>query len=153
LKTSLSAVAAERRTPSSPGITKVVGFGCGPISTAGTDRLAERSLFQHALLSTVACVLAENRDSKSSGEKTILCYAQDPAYTDTDETVLARYGIVVLKDPDAFLEVDDCTAVLSFSPNVPVRQIASDLARPAVMIWDDIKQETHIQIEGVSTVR
>jgi hypothetical protein len=140
-------------TPSSPGITKVVGFVCGPISTAGTERLAGRSLFQHALLSTVQCLPEENEDSSSTSENRILCYAQDPAYNETDETVLAQYGIAVLEDPDAFLEVDDCTVVLSFAPNEPGRQIVSDLARPAMMIWNDIKQQTDIKIEGVNTVR
>jgi hypothetical protein len=138
---------AARRTPWSPGVTKVVGFACGPISTAGTERLAGRSLFQHALLLTVRCVLAENEKSESNGENGILCYAQDPAYTDTDIKVLAQHGIAVLRDPEAFLEVDDCSVVLSFAPNAPVRQIVADLARPAIMIWDNIKEQGRPKIK------
>jgi hypothetical protein len=71
--------------------------------------------------------------------KTIKCYAQDPAYTATDKSLLEQAGVTILNDPEAFLEVDESTVVLSVSPSVCVRQIISEIARPAIMIWDPIK--------------
>jgi hypothetical protein len=71
---------------------------------------------------------------------TIKCYAQDPAYYATCEAVLGERGIEVLQDEAGFLLVDANSIVLSFAPNIPVRQIIADLTRPAMMIWDSISE-------------
>ena len=116
-------------------ITKIVAFACGPMTDVKHRRRTERSLFQHALLLTVREVL----NSKNGTDGRITCYAQDPAYADVDKLVLEESGISVLDHPEAFLEVDDSTVVFCAAPDVPVREIVSDIARPAMMIWDDIK--------------
>jgi hypothetical protein len=118
-------------------VRKVVGFACGPISSTPGDPLTCRSLFQHALILTISDVLRQKMGNSDS----IMCYAQDPAYTDVDKSVLSGAGITVLDNPEAFLIVDESTAVFSCAPNVPVKQIVSDLTQPAIMIWDRIKRD------------
>lgn len=39
------------------------------------------------------------------------------------------------------MEVDSNTLVFSVSPNVPVKQIVTDVQRPGGMIWDTVKSE------------
>jgi hypothetical protein len=120
-------------------ICKIVGFALGSIATNDQSAffalLSSQSAFQHALILTLRDILYRKR-AKSRGE--ISCYVQDPAYTDIDKSVLESSGIDVLDDPEGFLQVDDATLVVSCGPNVPVKQIISDLARPAVMIWNKI---------------
>lgn len=86
-----------------------------------------------------------SRKSKSKAKTpqpfTIDCFAQDPAYDAADRTVLAMEGISVLEDPYGFLAVDETTVVISVAPSVPVRQIVTDIARPAAMIWGRIVYE------------
>lgn len=53
-------------------------------------------------------------------------------------------GITVLEDPRAFLEVSDDSLVVSFGPDIPVRQVVTDLARPAVLICDKICEEQEL---------
>ena len=122
------------------GITKIVAFACGRFSSVTPNsrysRANARSGAQHALIFTLHDTLSNmwNGDPKK-----IKCYAQDPAYTATDKSLLEQAGVTILNDPEAFLEVDESTVVLSVSPNVCVRQIVADIARPAIIIWDPIK--------------
>ncbi len=60
------------------------------------------------------------------------------AYVDTDKEVLGRVGVTVVDDPRGFLEVDDNSVVICVAPNVPVKQIIADIARPAVLIWNRV---------------
>lgn len=120
-------------------IRKVIGFALGSIaSNDGSDFftfLSTVSAFQHSLILTLRDILCE-KQGKSCEE--ILCYVQDPIYTDIDKGTLEASGINILDDPEAFLQVDDATIVVSCGPDVPVKQIVSDLARPAVIIWDKV---------------
>jgi hypothetical protein len=114
-------------------ITTVVGFACGDMSfLEGSLDRAQRSASQHALLLTLQSVLQEKNTTKKGQ---ILCYAQDPIYTTVDKTVLENFGIEVLDDPEGFLKVDDNSVVFSCAPNIPVKQVIADLARPAILIW------------------
>ena len=117
-------------------VSKIVIFACGPISPGSEDPLAHRSAFQHALLCTLGDLLI---NGKRDAQK--LCYAQDPAYTNIDRSVLKGAGIIILDDPETFLEVDNVSLVVSCGPDVPVREIISEIARPAVMIWDRVKRD------------
>lgn len=117
-------------------ITKVIAFACCTMS--GREAVHERSIRQHALILTIKNVL---RSKSLTADGNIRCYAQDPVYMDADRAVLEDKGIHILEDPHGFLEVDDSSAVLSFAPNVPVRQIVADVARPAIMIWNKVKAE------------
>ncbi|KAK3986382.1 hypothetical protein QBC44DRAFT_311374 [Cladorrhinum sp. PSN332] len=113
-----------------PTVKKVVAFACGSISRR--DRHGAVALRQHALILFVRDYFAERQKSE------VQCFSQEPGYWGADFEMLqdAAVGIKVLEDPWGFIEVDDETVVLSFAPNVPVRQIVADLARPALMFWN-----------------
>ncbi|KAL6235074.1 hypothetical protein BDW75DRAFT_251094 [Aspergillus navahoensis] len=82
-------------------------------------------------------------EEEDEGEKNdeIKCYAQDPAYTEADRSLLRSIGIQPLDDPKGFLEIDDETLVFSVSPNVPVKQIVADVQWPGAMIWNTVAEE------------
>lgn len=112
-------------------ITKIVGFAFGSIALTDVEAdYAFRSAFQHALLVTLKDLLCE----KLSTEK-IACYVQDPLYTNCDRLLLGAHGINVLDDPDGLIEVNNSTLVISCAPDIPIRQIVTDIAQPAIMIW------------------
>ncbi|KAN0095653.1 hypothetical protein V8E51_016364 [Hyaloscypha variabilis] len=131
------------------GIAKIVAFACGtfsyisqkPVHSRGISRAAT----QHALILTVRDVLGKKKDG-GSGE--IVCYAQDPVYSELDKEILQQSGIQILDDPAGFLEVDESAVVLSFCPNVCVRQVVCDIARPAMMIWDSVILDEDQMEEG-----
>lgn len=120
-------------------VTKIIAFACG--SMPGF-RGHEESILQHALILTIKELIQK---TNFAADREIKCYAQDPAYTEVDRTVLAGAGIQILDDPYGFLEVDDSSVVISFGSNVPVRQIVADIARPAIMIWDKVRPEEEIE--------
>lgn len=128
-------------------IKKIVAFACGSI-THSDERSKGRSCYQHGLIKTLRDILTQARHdnvnlTREQREEHIQCFIQDPAYTDIDRELLQDdYGVAtILENPEGFLEVDDSTVVLSFGPNVPVRQIVVDIAKPAVMIWNRILDE------------
>lgn len=124
-------------TKTPPKIYKVVGFACASMIKSLPKQRTDRSAYQHAMLLTLRDVFSK----KSEKPEPIICYAQDPSYTKIDESVLKESGVTVLDDPKAFLVVDDSTVVVSCAANVPVKEIISDLARPAVMIWDRVYKD------------
>jgi hypothetical protein len=133
------------------GITKIVAFACRNFSRIiikkrHSSRGLVRPATQHALMLTLRDILSK-KDGGSSGE--IECYAQDPVYSSLDKSILEQSGIKILSDPEGFLEVDESTVVLSFSPNVCVRQVVTDIARPAMMIWDKV-QWSEDEMDGES---
>jgi hypothetical protein len=118
------------------GIQKIVAFACASI--ASTDRLfREAAAYQHALMLTLREFLIGSGSCSSSD---LRCYAQEPSYVDADKQILKSVEVTVLEDPRGFLEVDETSIVISRSPNVPVRQIVTDITRPAMMIWDKVSQ-------------
>jgi hypothetical protein len=117
-------------------INQIVAFACGSIrNDLDTDQETPRSSCQHSLILTLRDILDGKREDLGS----VSCYAQEPAYSDTDKLILGDHGITVLDDQDGFLRVDDSTLVISCAPQVPVKQIIIDLARPAAMIWNRIE--------------
>ncbi|KAK2802782.1 hypothetical protein FQN51_004310 [Onygenales sp. PD_10] len=128
----LRSILASAQIPS--GVSKIVAFACGTLSAGWED---SRRATQHAALLTIRDALQKNPENPDD----IKCYAQDPVYNDADKAVIEGAGISVLDDPCGFTEVDDASIVLSISPNIPVRQIISDIARPAVVILDQIREE------------
>lgn len=116
-------------------VTKIIAFACGPMPGF---RGHEESIIQHALILTVKEIIQRKNFTV---DREIKCYAQDPVYTEVDRAVLEGAGIQILEDPHGFLEVDDSSVVISFGPNVAVRQIVADIALPAIMIWDKVKPE------------
>ncbi|KAK4149175.1 hypothetical protein C8A00DRAFT_19105 [Chaetomidium leptoderma] len=132
LKSTLASVAIP------PGIDKIVAFACSTMTWAGND--ITRSMAQHALALAVRDFLANSDITGADGEGAsgIKCYAQDPIYTPVDERVLSEAGFTVVDDPKAFLEVDEASVIIAINPDISVRQIIADLARPAIMIWNKV---------------
>ena len=123
-----------------PGIDKIVAFACSTMTwAANEDHRAGRSIAQHTLALTVRDLLA-NGYGKDAHD--IKCYAQDPIYMAEDKTVLTEAGFTVVNDPRGFLYVDDASVVISVSPDIPVRQIVADIARPAILIWNRVNRST-----------
>jgi hypothetical protein len=117
-----------QNVPASVKVKQVIGFACGSL-----DFNRSRRVVQHASALTISKVLADKQGSGS-----IPCYVQDPEYSSTDEAVMSEFGIEILDNPDGFLAVDDASVIICVTPNVPVKQIICDLARPAAMIWDKV---------------
>jgi hypothetical protein len=136
LKTILSSSARDHE------INKIVGFSLGSvakqwISDDGSEAYVEnrwRAASQHALLHTLLEWL-QGRDHKENHKENVLCYSQDPAYTEVDKQILDEAGVEVIDDPRGWLETDEHSVVLSVASNVPVKEIITDIARPAVVIW------------------
>ena len=122
------------------GITKIVAIGLGALTNPkrSANPLSDiRALVQHAAVRNIADLL-----KRHNGGREVECYAQDP---ENDQDVIVHFlrtiGITPLSDPKALLEIDENTFVVSVSPNIPVRQIVCDIARPRVMIWNIVKKE------------
>lgn len=118
-------------------INKTFGFALGGISRKWLEkdgslrtRDLRRSASQHGLLLTLKEWLQE-RD----GIEEVPCCAQDPCYNSMDKQILGEAGIELIDDPRAWLEVDEQSMMISVAPNVPVKEIIADIARPAVIIW------------------
>ncbi|KAL4749848.1 hypothetical protein BDW72DRAFT_213825 [Aspergillus terricola var. indicus] len=81
------------------------------------------------------------KEGKEKEDDEIKCYAQDPAYSEADWSLLRSIGIQPLDDPKGFLEIDEETLVFSVSPNVPVKQIVADVQWPGAMIWNTVAEK------------
>lgn len=126
-----------------PGINKIVALACSTMCRGEDAYPTENSMTQHTLALTIRDFLAKGDTKGTTPGKSgaeIKCFAQDPVYTPVDKQVLHEHGITVVDDPGAFLEVDDASVVISAFPNIPVRQIVADIARPALIIWNDLKK-------------
>ncbi|KAI7782273.1 hypothetical protein LA080_013679 [Diaporthe eres] len=121
----------------SGSVSRIVALGNGTISVDDTQRSAS----QHALILTIRDGL---QNLQAGSGVRIQCFAQDPMYTEIDKTILQQVGITVLEDPQALLEVSDESVVLSFGPNIPVRQLVTDLARPVIFICDKVRGEQEL---------
>ncbi|KAJ7861232.1 hypothetical protein B0H14DRAFT_2506180 [Mycena olivaceomarginata] len=89
---------------------------------------------QHILVLALKDMLSGKNDNAA----VIQCFAQDPIYSDMDKQLLGKHGITVLDDPRGFLQLDESSIVISIAPNIPVKQIVTDLAHLAVIIWNSI---------------
>lgn len=113
-------------------INKIVGLACGSLALPNNENATN----QTALLVTVRNWL-KDRDEDAD----ISCYIQDPMNTSVDREVLADIGFEMIDDPRGWLEIDERSVVLSVAPNVPVKEIIADTARPAVVIWNRVEEE------------
>lgn len=119
LQTALTAISRQL------ALDKVVAFACG--SLGRFSEISYRSMTQHALLLTLRSCLPQGIGS---------CYIQDPAYTQVDKDILEEVGFQVVDDPGLFLMADEFSIVVSVCPNIPVKQIITDICRPGIIIWD-----------------
>lgn len=122
------------------GIEKIVAVSLASIS----NNYEHRSAFQHAFVLTL-------REWLLARQESICCYAQDPVYNDVDKIVLGEHGIEVIDDPRAWLELDNRSILFSCASNVPVKEIVADIARPAVVIWERVKETDH-DVKGEENV-
>ncbi|KAJ6113048.1 hypothetical protein N7512_008372 [Penicillium capsulatum] len=122
-------------------ISKIVAVSLGSLVIPRHPKEQESSPFQHALLLT----LREWVIQRSAGSP---CYTQDPIYTEIDHGILADHGVEILEDPHAWLEMNDQSIVVSISSNVPSREMVTDLARPAVIIWNRVTDDDYDQKGG-----
>ncbi|PGH04231.1 hypothetical protein GX51_03576 [Blastomyces parvus] len=128
-----------QRNPNVRKIDKIVAYACGSLSRFETEEsgsypsLEPRPHYQHALVMTLLNVLQNERTDRDTEQ--IQCYLQDPIYTDPEKEMLAQFNLEVVDSPEGFLLTDDSTAVLSFAPDVPAKQIVLDISIPSVIIW------------------
>jgi hypothetical protein len=107
-------------------VTQIICFGLGSLAHS-------RANPQHAVVESLISYFKEKTGHN------VRCYAQDPAYSESDKEFLKRaIGIDIIEHPKGFLEVDENTFVISISPDVPVKQIVFDLQQPAAMLWNTV---------------
>ena len=116
--------------------TKIIGFSLGDFSRKWSNDYRERVALSHALLLSVTDIV--NQSKLAHGP--FPCYVQDRWYTEATASLLSKRGVNVLEDPKGFLLVDEYSAVIACGANMPIKQIVTDLARPAVIIWDKIRE-------------
>jgi hypothetical protein len=115
-------------------ITKVINLGSGWMEFGMGLEEFSRCATQHAL----TIVLYQLLQKKTNN--TIKHYAQDPAYTAVDILALSLHGCEVLEDPQALIEIDDDSVVFACCPGFPLKDITADIARPAMLIWDQVHE-------------
>lgn len=121
-----------------PRVDKIVAFACHRLST---PERAERVAAEHALVLSIRDFFTQRFNTAATETATTVpCYSQDPVYEDVDREVLAERGVTVLEHPRAFLEVDEASVVFAQAPDIAVRQVVADLAKPAVMVWDKVRE-------------
>ncbi|KAI0514970.1 hypothetical protein F5B22DRAFT_609206 [Xylaria bambusicola] len=91
----------------------------------------QNSAAQYCLLRSMGELIA-----KAAKSNEVRCFAQDPQLTPPVIEALSRIGIQTIDDPQAFLDLDDTSFVISSAPVIPVKQIVADLARPVAMMWN-----------------
>ncbi|CAJ2511014.1 Uu.00g066390.m01.CDS01 [Anthostomella pinea] len=86
---------------------------------------------QHAAALTIAGVLKRKLGAP------IEIIVQDPVYSTVGKAVLTDHGMKPVDGVGgkAFLDIDSRTFVFTVFPEIPIRQIVADLARPAGMFW------------------
>ncbi|KAJ5946792.1 hypothetical protein N7454_003631 [Penicillium verhagenii] len=114
-------------------ISKVVAVSLGCLSYLRNQDRPGRSAYQHAMVLTLRDWL-----KKRNGVDKVPCYIQDPEYTDVDRDVFGKHDVEVIEDPVAWLEMDDFSIVVSIASNVPSKEIITDIASPAVVIWNKV---------------
>ncbi|KAK0648703.1 hypothetical protein B0T16DRAFT_444673 [Cercophora newfieldiana] len=83
------------------------------------------SIDQHAVLLVIKELLGSP----------IPIFSQDPMYGDNARTALEMKGIQVLEDPHAIFKVDQGTFLVTMYANFPIKEIITDLTRPAFIVW------------------
>lgn len=113
-------------TPGAPRITKIVAFALGSIALDSRHPSPTESLHQHAMAIHLG--------------RRLCCpvFLQDPVYMPLEVTLFSSLGATILPNPEGLLEMDDDTLVISIYPDVPIRQMVADIARPAAMIWNRV---------------
>ncbi|KAL2257848.1 hypothetical protein VTK26DRAFT_9087 [Humicola hyalothermophila] len=112
---------------------KIVAFGSGVVPCrqyGGTqDQFSPADTVQGALMQMLFNRLSfyQPRD--------VPCFIQDRGWQYIGKHSYQLLDADLLFDPFGFLEVDETTAVIAINPDIPVRQVVTELARPAVLLW------------------
>lgn len=112
-------------------LTKVIALALGSLIVR--SRINKERFLQHALISAIHSTLVHRSILSASSEK----YVQDPGYTERDKNLIHSAGLTVLDDPQALLELDESSVLVSVAANIPVADIVADICRPGIIIWDD----------------
>ena len=138
----------EEHGPETAEVEQIVCFGLGYIGRPLDGSHYRRSYFQHLAACTIRDCLEEQhaKSLEQSPPRKIEIYAQDPSYCDKCRAELReKHRIEVVENPYGFAKVDKNTFVLTFSPDIPVRQIVADLTMeyqgPAGMLCDKIESD------------
>ncbi|GAP87467.2 putative SRR1 like protein [Rosellinia necatrix] len=116
-------------------LTKVIALALGPLIVR--SQINKGRFLQHALVSALHSILVHRGILSASSEK----YVQDPGYTQRDKDVIHSAGLTVLNDPEALLELDESSVLVSIAADIPVGDIVADICRPGIIIWDDRDRE------------
>lgn len=122
------------RGPAIPRIRNIVGFGLGGFFSQQHEADNKRSMMQHQLVFSLRDILQSRQETTG-----IRVLVQDPGYGNLEKRVLERLPMLMraVDHPfQGFLEVDEQTAVVSIAPQIPVKQIITDISRPALIVWD-----------------
>ena len=125
-------------------LDKIISIALGPLTI--NNVVAPRSVIQHAMLLDISSILLPRRTRSEPSA----IYVQDPGYSQQDEEILASMGFIVLKDPRAFLMLDESSILVALYPGIPVKQIVADICHPGrppgkppgVIIWSEIENPT-----------
>ena len=109
------------------GVNKIVAFDLCSLSV----EKSEVAQYQHAMLATL---------QQHFG---VECFAQDSSYLSEDRRLLASQNIKMIPDPEGWLKLDDNSVLVTHLPNMPVKAITVDIARPAVIIWNKSPRVWH----------
>ena len=120
-----------------PQCNKVVGFA---LASHTRRKTYDRYAYQHMLLLTLRDFFAAQLEIPDPSDVPV--YAQEITYTELDRSLLAGYGITAVMDPGGFLQIDDSSAVVSISPDAPIKSVVLDIARPALIIWNEVQPES-----------
>ncbi len=125
-----------------PKITNVIGFGLGLPSNFedfGCE-YADSASIQHFMLREICKYI----ETITGGP--VPCFTQELDFQPIDWELLAEHGTTPVGDPFGSLKLDDHSAVLSIAPAFPIKQIISDIAKPALVIWNRI-QDTNFPVD------
>ncbi|KAI0438703.1 hypothetical protein F4803DRAFT_83118 [Xylaria telfairii] len=109
-------------------VNKVIAFGLGRI---GNERPGPSQTFYEHVAAKVVWKAVKDVSSTPN----IALLVQEPLYTDVCKKVLREFGFNVVGGFGAlgFTLIDDDTVVLGHHPSFPLREIISDIARPALI--------------------
>ena len=138
-------------TPFPENTRKVVAFGGGAVPCRmreGADEVASRAnQVQVALVQMVSERLSRQQGPDFQG------FAQDRGWQYIGKSDYQIPKVTMLPDPFGILEVDETTVVIAINPDIPVRQIIADIARPAVLLWRKLANSTMRTKQYVSRSR
>jgi hypothetical protein len=123
-------------------ITQIICFGLGMLGDPDGPHC--RQAYEQHLLTCDIRNLVRSLNS-TNPNVSVPTFVQDPAYCGRCAEIIRSLDLTIVEDPDGFLKVTKNTLVVTFSPNVPVRQIVTDLTftdnGPAAMLCDQIKDD------------